>query len=200
MGSTDWKLPDHQKIAKNKVVGVVVLDGWGEYKDDQYNCIHTAETPFMDSLKKNAPNRWRLIKAHGSAVGLPTEDDMGNSEVGHNALGAGRSEVDMGNSEVDNKMFSLCLAWKNHMAGTPLTVIDPILRGGSTVEMIQCIAIGLLCVQEAAHRPSLAKVDLMLNSYSTSLPRLGEPASFWQNTSELEDDANEISISELVPR
>ncbi|KAK0584451.1 hypothetical protein LWI29_013467 [Acer saccharum] len=90
MGSTDWKLPDHQKIAKNKVVGLVVLDGWGEYKDDQYNCIHTAETPFMDSLKKNAPNRWRLIKAHGSAVGLPTEDDMGNSEVGHNALGAGR--------------------------------------------------------------------------------------------------------------
>ena len=52
MGSTDWKLPDHQKIAKNKVVGLVVLDGWGEYKDDQYNCIHTAETPFMDSLKK----------------------------------------------------------------------------------------------------------------------------------------------------
>lgn len=36
------------------------------------------------------PDTWRLIKAHGTAVGLPTEDDMGNSEVGHNALGAGR--------------------------------------------------------------------------------------------------------------
>eukprot|EP00252_Welwitschia_mirabilis_P006071 TRINITY_DN1676_c0_g1_i1.p1 TRINITY_DN1676_c0_g1~~TRINITY_DN1676_c0_g1_i1.p1 ORF type:complete len:591 (+),score=127.44 TRINITY_DN1676_c0_g1_i1:240-1775(+) len=44
----------------------------------------------MDSLKKGAPEHWRLIKAHGPAVGLPTEDDMGNSEVGHNALGAGR--------------------------------------------------------------------------------------------------------------
>jgi len=39
---------------------------------------------------KGAPERWRLIKAHGTAVGLPTDDDMGNSEVGHNALGAGR--------------------------------------------------------------------------------------------------------------
>lgn len=39
---------------------------------------------------KGAPDRWRLVRAHGTAVGLPTEDDMGNSEVGHNALGAGR--------------------------------------------------------------------------------------------------------------
>lgn len=39
---------------------------------------------------KGAPEKWRLVKAHGKAVGLPTDDDMGNSEVGHNALGAGR--------------------------------------------------------------------------------------------------------------
>ena len=41
-------------------------------------------------FQKGAPDRWRLVRAHGTAVGLPTEDDMGNSEVGHNALGAGR--------------------------------------------------------------------------------------------------------------
>lgn len=41
-------------------------------------------------LDKGAPEKWRLVRAHGTAVGLPTEDDMGNSEVGHNALGAGR--------------------------------------------------------------------------------------------------------------
>jgi 2,3-bisphosphoglycerate-independent phosphoglycerate mutase len=41
-------------------------------------------------LHKGAPEKWTLVKAHGTAVGLPTEDDMGNSEVGHNALGAGR--------------------------------------------------------------------------------------------------------------
>ncbi|QHO08316.1 2,3-bisphosphoglycerate-independent phosphoglycerate mutase [Arachis hypogaea] len=92
MGSTDtkFKLADHPKLPKGKPVAVVVLDGWGEANADQYNCIHTAETPTMDSLKKGAPERWRLVRAHGTAVGLPTEDDMGNSEVGHNALGAGR--------------------------------------------------------------------------------------------------------------
>ncbi|XP_074582629.1 2,3-bisphosphoglycerate-independent phosphoglycerate mutase [Curcuma longa] len=89
MGSL-WKLEDHPKLPKGKTIAVVVLDGWGEANPDQYNCIHVAQTPTMDSLKKGAPERWRLVRAHGTAVGLPTEDDMGNSEVGHNALGAGR--------------------------------------------------------------------------------------------------------------
>lgn len=71
-------------------MAVVILDGWGEANPDKYNCIHTANTPTMDSLKTGAPEKWRLVRAHGKAVGLPTEDDMGNSEVGHNALGAGR--------------------------------------------------------------------------------------------------------------
>ncbi|KAJ6765334.1 protein 23-BISPHOSPHOGLYCERATE-INDEPENDENT PHOSPHOGLYCERATE MUTASE [Salix purpurea] len=93
MGSTGqnaWKLADHPKLPKGKTVAMVVLDGWGEAKPDQYNCIHVAHTPTMDSFKTTAPEKWRLIKAHGTAVGLPSEDDMGNSEVGHNALGAGR--------------------------------------------------------------------------------------------------------------
>eukprot|EP00262_Sarcandra_glabra_P002306 TRINITY_DN12580_c0_g1_i1.p1 TRINITY_DN12580_c0_g1~~TRINITY_DN12580_c0_g1_i1.p1 ORF type:complete len:559 (-),score=125.95 TRINITY_DN12580_c0_g1_i1:356-2032(-) len=92
MGSSDfsWKLADHPKLPKGKTVGVIVLDGWGEANPDKYNCIYVAETPTMDSLKQGAPEKWRLVRAHGKAVGLPTEDDMGNSEVGHNALGAGR--------------------------------------------------------------------------------------------------------------
>ncbi|KAG0457719.1 hypothetical protein HPP92_022598 [Vanilla planifolia] len=92
MASTEvsWKLADHPKLPKGKTVAVVVLDGWGEANPDKYNCIHTAKTPTMDSLKEAAPEKWRLVRAHGTAVGLPTEDDMGNSEVGHNALGAGR--------------------------------------------------------------------------------------------------------------
>ncbi|CAD6236236.1 unnamed protein product [Miscanthus lutarioriparius] len=85
-----WTLPDHPKLPKGKPVAVVVLDGWGEANPDQYNCIHVAQTPVMDSLKNGAPEKWTLVKAHGTAVGLPSDDDMGNSEVGHNALGAGR--------------------------------------------------------------------------------------------------------------
>uniref|UniRef100_A0ACD5WZT2 Uncharacterized protein n=1 Tax=Avena sativa TaxID=4498 RepID=A0ACD5WZT2_AVESA len=88
--ATPWKLADHPRLGKGKVVGVVVLDGWGEAPPDPFNCIRVADTPTMDALKKGAPERWRLIKAHGTAVGLPTDDDMGNSEVGHNALGAGQ--------------------------------------------------------------------------------------------------------------
>ncbi|KAK5793557.1 hypothetical protein PVK06_034707 [Gossypium arboreum] len=89
-GQVSWKLEDHPKLPKGKTIAVVVLDGWGENKPDDYNCIHVAETLTMDSLKQGAPEKWRLIRAHGTAVGLPTEEDMGNSEVGHNALGAGR--------------------------------------------------------------------------------------------------------------
>lgn len=54
MGSSgaSWKLADHPKLPKGKVIGLIVLDGWGEADADQYNCIHVAETPTMDSLKK----------------------------------------------------------------------------------------------------------------------------------------------------
>ena len=95
---------------------VCVLDGWGEGKwEDDYNAIHMAHTPCMDSLKTTAPRRWRLLKAHGTAVGLPSDGDMGNSEVGHNALGAGQI-VDQGAKCVDaalanGSIFSLD-GWK----------------------------------------------------------------------------------------
>ncbi|KAL8151545.1 hypothetical protein V2J09_021353 [Rumex salicifolius] len=92
MGSSEfsWKLADHPKLPKGKTIAMIVLDGWGEAALDEYNCIHKAGTTTMDSLKQGGPEKWRLIRAHGTAVGLPSEDDMGNSEVGHNALGAGR--------------------------------------------------------------------------------------------------------------
>lgn len=50
-GGVSWKLEDHPKLPKGKVVAMVVLDGWGEAHDNQYNCISVAETPTMDSLK-----------------------------------------------------------------------------------------------------------------------------------------------------
>ena len=71
-------------------VMVCILDGWGEneFKDD-FNAVYTAKTPVMDSLQANS-KRWRTIRAHGTAVGLPSDADMGNSEVGHMNIGAGR--------------------------------------------------------------------------------------------------------------
>ena len=56
----------------------------------RYNAIHTANTPAMDAMRAFAPQRWRTVQAHGTSVGLPSDADMGNSEVGHNALGSGQ--------------------------------------------------------------------------------------------------------------
>lgn len=48
----NWKLKEHPQLSRNNIVAVVVLDGWGEFKPDKYNCIHVADTPTMDSFKK----------------------------------------------------------------------------------------------------------------------------------------------------
>ncbi len=72
----------------NKPVVLVVMDGVGETPVELGNMVLKATTPTLDELKATQP--WRTIRAHGEAVGLPTDDDMGNSEVGHNALGCGQ--------------------------------------------------------------------------------------------------------------
>jgi hypothetical protein len=84
----DTELKPHESIPKaDKPVLVCILDGWGENENkDKFNAIHSAETPVTDALK-DVPGRWRTVRAHGTAVGLPSDADMGNSEVGHNALG-----------------------------------------------------------------------------------------------------------------
>ena len=67
---------------------VVVLDGVGEVARDTGNAIHHATMPVWQDLRAN--HRMTILRAHGKAVGLPSDKDMGNSEVGHNALGAGQ--------------------------------------------------------------------------------------------------------------
>jgi 2,3-bisphosphoglycerate-independent phosphoglycerate mutase len=69
-------------------VVVVVMDGIGIGPGDEGDAVALARTPVLDDLRARFP--WRTLRAHGTAVGLPDDSDMGNSEVGHNALGAGR--------------------------------------------------------------------------------------------------------------
>ncbi len=68
-------------------VALIVLDGWGYSEKSQYNAIHAAATPNWDRLWSKCPHT--LIRASGAEVGLPG-GQMGNSEVGHLNLGAGR--------------------------------------------------------------------------------------------------------------
>jgi len=66
---------------------LLILDGWGYGKQDSSDAAYAANTPFFDSLLANYPNS--KLEASGEAVGLPV-GQMGNSEVGHMNLGAGR--------------------------------------------------------------------------------------------------------------
>ena len=65
----------------------VVLDGWGVGAPDETNAIHQAALPIMDRLRQNFP--YTQLWTHGKYVGLPSENDLGGSEVGHMTMGAG---------------------------------------------------------------------------------------------------------------
>ncbi|MDH4365739.1 MAG: 2,3-bisphosphoglycerate-independent phosphoglycerate mutase, partial [Acidimicrobiia bacterium] len=67
---------------------VVVADGVGVAPDVASNAVARAHVPHLDALTSS--DLATILRAHGTAVGLPSDDDMGNSEVGHNAMGAGR--------------------------------------------------------------------------------------------------------------
>ncbi|RAP32744.1 2,3-bisphosphoglycerate-independent phosphoglycerate mutase [Candidatus Marinamargulisbacteria bacterium SCGC AG-410-N11] len=92
---------------------LIIMDGVGLGKHDDSNAVFLAKTPFLDSLKTHP--LYTKLKAHGKAVGMPTDLDMGNSEVGHNALGAGRV-FDQGASLVqkafDSKSIFHGSTWK----------------------------------------------------------------------------------------
>jgi 2,3-bisphosphoglycerate-independent phosphoglycerate mutase len=67
---------------------LIIMDGIGIGRQDESNAVYLAQTPTLDRLFRS--KFYTQLQAHGTAVGLPTDKDMGNSEVGHNALGSGR--------------------------------------------------------------------------------------------------------------
>ncbi len=96
----------------------IVMDGVGIAADNDGNAVKRAYTPTLDSLMAKYPVV--KLKAHGTAVGLPSDDDMGNSEVGHNALGSGQVFAQgaklVSNSIESKKMFESD-TWKTLVAG-----------------------------------------------------------------------------------
>lgn len=94
-----------------------ILDGVGWGQRDDGDAVFLAETPHLDALMSAHP--WRLLQAHGTAVGMPSDADMGNSEVGHNAMGAGRV-FDQGAKLVEEAIASGRIwkadAWQTAMA------------------------------------------------------------------------------------
>ncbi|XP_045791327.1 cysteine-rich receptor-like protein kinase 29 isoform X1 [Trifolium pratense] len=111
--------------------------------------------------------------------------------------------------------YLLSFVWRNWRDGSPTNIIDPTLNNDSVNEIMRCIHIGLLCVQEnAATRPTMASVVLMLNSHSFTLSIPLEPAFYVESGAEdfqdyttksseynpVQGSVNEASITEPYPR
>ncbi len=118
----------------NKLV-LVVMDGVGKSKTGLGDAVTLANTPTLDALLKECPHTY--IKAHGTAVGLPTDADMGNSEVGHNALGCGQV-YSQGAKLVEEAIESgdICksAAWQE--------LKDACVKGGTTMHFIGLLSDG----------------------------------------------------------
>ncbi len=132
----DWKLDRHPTFGgvKGPVV-VCVMDGVGRGRGDESDAVHLARTPNLDALARRALSG--ELAAHGTHVGMPSDGDMGNSEVGHNALGAGRI-FDQGAKLVQHAMATGSIfdgeVWKSstervRASGAPLHFIGLLSDG-----------------------------------------------------------------------
>ncbi|MBQ8738667.1 MAG: 2,3-bisphosphoglycerate-independent phosphoglycerate mutase [Clostridia bacterium] len=96
----------------------IVMDGVGIAPEGVGNAVTSAYTPTLDYLMEKYP--WVKLKAHGTAVGLPGDDDMGNSEVGHNALGSGQvfaQGAKLVSQSIENGKMFASDAWKAIVSG-----------------------------------------------------------------------------------
>lgn len=109
------KLNTHPSFAGRKgPVVILVADGVGAAPAGPSNAVSLAKTPTLDALAEQT--LYTELLAHGKAVGLPSDDDMGNSEVGHNALGAGRifaQGAKLVNQALDSGAAYQTDVWKN---------------------------------------------------------------------------------------
>ncbi len=127
--------PHPTRHAPDGPVVAIVMDGVGIGQGDVGDAVSAARTPTLDAVR-SLPSFTSLL-AHGTAVGMPSDADMGNSEVGHNALGAGRI-LDQGAKLVNEALASGDLfrgaAWREAIAtvlasGEPLHFIGLVSDG-----------------------------------------------------------------------
>jgi 2,3-bisphosphoglycerate-independent phosphoglycerate mutase len=169
---TDWSLTKHPQFAgvRGPVV-VCVMDGVGLGREDEGNAVWLARKPNLDFLKANSAAT--SLIAHGTAVGMPSDADMGNSEVGHNALGSGRT-FDQGAKLVDHALKSGALfegeTWRAACArcirhSSPLHFIG-LLSDGNVHSHIDHL-IGML-QRAAADGVQRARVHILLDGRDVS--------------------------------
>ena len=118
-----------------KPILLVVMDGVGFSVTGLGDAVSLANTPTLDHLLANYPNV--KLKAHGTAVGLPSDDDMGNSEVGHNALGCGQvysQGAKLVNESIESGKMYNSSAWKE--------VVENVVLHNSTLHFLGLLSDG----------------------------------------------------------
>ena len=100
-----------------KPIVLIVMDGVGKGDGGSGDAVAVAKTPTLDRLLSTCPHTY--LKAHGTAVGLPSDEDMGNSEVGHNALGCGQvysQGAKLVGESIENGTLFASETWKSLVA------------------------------------------------------------------------------------
>ena len=115
-------------------VALVIMDGVGIGKRDESDGVFLAHTPMLDRLFQEP--LYAQLKAHGVAVGQPSDEDMGNSEVGHNALGAGRVFVQ------GARLVNEAIASRRLFQGAAWQTIRQRAQAGGTVHFIGLLSDG----------------------------------------------------------
>ena len=141
-------------------VVLIIMDGIGLKDTAVGNAVHLANKPTLDKCFQNYPVL--QLKAHGKAVGLPSDDDMGNSEVGHNAIGAGQvysQGAKLVTESLETKAMFDSAVWKDLIAG---------VKGSKTLHFIGLLSDGnvhshidhLLKMLDQAKLEGVAKVRI----------------------------------------
>ena len=177
----------------------IVMDGVGIAPDNGANAVAAAHTPTLDRLMKDYPTL--AIKAHGTAVGLPSDDDMGNSEVGHNALGAGQvfaQGAKLVTQSIETGKIFASETWK--------LVVSNVKDNSSTLHFLGLFSDGnvhshidhLKALIEAAKRDGVSKVriHILLDGRDVGeTSALDYVCPFEEYLADLRDDSFDIAIA-----
>lgn len=177
-------------MKNTKQIALIVLDGWGYREEKEHNAIAEAKTPFFDKLWAEYPHS--LLEASGLAVGLP-EGQMGNSEVGHTTIGAGKT--------VYTDLVRISLAAKNGEFDTNETfekLFNHAVENNSTLHLLGLIGPGgvhshsehLYEVIKSAKRAGVKKVTIHAFTDGRDTP----PQSASEYLADLEKNISEIGL------
>ena len=140
-----------------KPIVLVIMDGVGKGDGGSGDAVAQAKTPNLDRLLQSCPHTY--LKAHGTAVGLPSDEDMGNSEVGHNALGCGQvysQGAKLVGESIENGSLFQSATWKelsaNAVSGKAMHFIGLLSDGNVHSNISHLIALLKQAKQEGVRK------------------------------------------------